>query len=302
MSTIISSKILENIYKERSKTSKKYDYGLVIVIGGSNLYTGSPVLSALGALRTGADVAQIIAPQRVSDSAANFSPDIISFPLEGDYLSISHLSKVITLTKIAEDVSRGNVAVVIGGGVGRDEKTKEFVREYVKKSLVPTVIDADGIYAFEKGGKFVFNHQEKNKSIVFTPHLYEFFILSGKNIENYKEKEKESIIKEVAKEVNATILLKGRTDYISDGTNFAKNKMSIPYMAKAGTGDVLAGIVGALLSRRLTPFEASCGGAILNTLSGKLTAKQKREGMMALDLVENIPNIIRNIYNKQKND
>lgn len=300
MSTIISSKILEKIYKERGKTSKKYDYGLVIVIGGSNLYTGSPVLSALGALRTGADAVQIIAPQRVSDSAANFSPDIISFPLEGNYLSLSHLPKLITLTKIAEDVSHGNVAVVIGGGIGRDEKTKELVREYVKKSHTPTVIDADGIYAFEKGGKFVFNHHEKNNNIVFTPHLYEFFILSGKNIENYKEKEKETIIKEAAKEINATILLKGKTDYISDGVNFAKNKMSIPYMAKAGTGDVLAGIVGAMIARRLTPFDASCCGAILNTLSGKLTAKQKREGMIAMDLVENIPSVIKNIYNKQQ--
>ncbi len=302
MSTIITSKVLENIYKERNKSTKKYDYGLVIVIGGSNLYTGSPILSAMSALRTGADVVQIIAPERVSNTAANFSPDIISFPLEGEHLSLNHLSKLITLTRIAEDVSRGNLAVVIGGGIGRDEKTKELVREYVKKSLVPIVIDADGIYAFEKGGNFVFNHHEKNNNVIFTPHLYEFFILSGKNIENYKEKERELIVKETAKEIKATILLKGKIDYISDGQNVAKNKMSIPYMAKAGTGDVLAGIVGALLARRISAFDACCSGAILNTLAGSLTAKKKKEGMVALDLVENIPNVIRAIYKKQTND
>ncbi len=300
MSNIISPDILKKIYKEREKSSKKYDYGLVIVIGGSNLYTGSPLLSALGALRAGADVTQIIAPERVANSASIFSPDIISFPLSGEHLSSDHLSKLIALTKIAEDVSRGNTAVVIGGGVGRDEKTKEVIREYVKKSLVPVVIDADGVYAFEKGGNFIFNHHEKNKNIIFTPHLYEFFILSGKNIENYNEKERETAVKEASREINATILLKGKTDYISDGVNFAKNTMSVPYMAKAGTGDVLAGVVGAYLARKMSCFEAACSAAILNTLSGELVAEEKKEGMVALDLIEKIPDVITSIYRTKK--
>ena len=299
MTKVLSLDIVKEIYKKRDKSSKKYDHGLVIVVGGSRLYTGSPLLSALSAMRAGADVAQIIAPERVADVAANFSPEIISLPLKGDHLEPNHLSELLALVRIGEDVSHGRVAVVIGGGIGRDEKTKKTVREFVKTCNAPLVIDADAIYAFEKQSESVLSAIIKKTNIIFTPHLYEFFILSGKNIKNLKEEERVLSVKETARALNATILLKGPIDYISDGGEIAINKESVPYMTAGGTGDILAGIVGALLSRSIAPFDAACCGAVMNTAAGKMVVKEKSDGLMAMDVVSKIPAVICKAQSKK---
>ncbi len=293
MLNINPTETIKRIYSVRNLSSRKYDHGLVIVIGGSKIYTGSPVLSALGSLRSGADVAQIIAPERVADIAAGFSPNIITFPMKGDHLSPEHLPEILSLVKIGEDVSHGKVAVVIGGGVGRDQKTKQTIRQFIEKTSVPVVIDADGIYAFEKGGSFVFNAQKDNNQIIFTPHLYEFFILSGKNTNNLSQEEIGSAVLETAKDIKATILLKGKMDYVSDGVELATNNINVPYMTTGGTGDVLAGIAGSLLARGCPSFIAGCGAAVINTLAGQVASKSKGEGLMATDVIKKIPFIIK---------
>ncbi len=284
--------VIKKFYRVRKKNSRKYDHGLVIVIGGSKIYTGSPVLSALGALRSGADIAQIIAPERVADIAASFTPDLITFPLKGDYLLPDHLLDLLALTRSGEDVSRGKIAVVIGGGIGRDEKTKETVREYVKKISVPVVVDADGIYAFEKRKEGATVSFAGNENIIFTPHSYEFYILTGKDVRSVPDGEKGAIVKEEAKKLGATILLKGETDFISDGIVLNENKISVPEMSVGGTGDVLAGIVGSLLARGASPIDAGTVGVSINCLAGKMVAEKKGESLLATDVVEKIYKVI----------
>ncbi len=284
---------IKKIYGERKKSSRKYDQGLVIVIGGSKIYTGSPVLSALGALRSGADIAQIIAPERVADIAASFTPDLITFPLKGDYLTPEHLLDLLSLTRSGEDVSRGKIAVVIGGGIGRDEKTKETVREYVKKISVPVVIDADGIYAFEERKEGVSVSFAGKDNIIFTPHSYEFYILTGKDVRSVPDDEKGLIVKEEAKKMETTILLKGETDFISDGSILNENKLSVPEMSVGGTGDVLAGITGSLLARGVRPVDAGTAAVSINCLAGKIAAEKKGDSLLATDVVEKIYKVIK---------
>ncbi len=285
--------LINNLYKKREKNARKYDHGLVIIVGGSKVYTGSPILSAMASLRAGADVTQIVAPERVANVAAAHSPDLITFPLKGDYLTSNHLADLLAITRSGEDVSRGKIAVVLGGGIGRDEETKKTVREYVKKISIPVVVDADAIYAFENEKTAITEHSLKKKNILFTPHLYEFFVLTGINIENIPLKERGFFVKEAAKKLSSGILLKGEIDFMSDGEKIKENKVSVPYMTIGGTGDVLAGIAGALLARGVNLEDAGIAAAMINTLAGKMAAENQRDSLLATDVIEKIHKVIK---------
>ncbi len=285
----INEEIIKEVFQDREKSAKKYDYGMVIVVGGSSLYTGSPVLSAMAALRSGADIAQIIAPRRSADIGASFSPDIITFPLDGDHLLEKHLSDLLRLIRSAEIVSKNRVALVVGGGLGRDKETKDTVYQLLEETSVPVVIDADAVYALE-GRKIGTNR----KKTLFTPHLYEFYALTGKSLSTFSLEERGERVKFFAEKLSSTILLKGEYDFISDGETLEVNKMSIPYLTAGGTGDVLAGIAGALLARGLSPLMAGKTAAIISTKAGMLAAEEKRDSLIATDVIEKIPEAIRN--------
>ncbi len=284
--------IISEFYPKRDEDSRKYEHGLVIIIGGSRYYTGSPILSAMAALRAGADISHIIGPRRAADIAASYSPDLISFPIDSDHLSPSHLSDLLALTRSGRDVSKGKIAVVIGGGIGRDEETKSLVREYIKNVEVPIVVDADAIYAFEGKKEIIREYLSHNSNILFTPHLYEFFVLTGKSIHNVKYEERKFLVKQSAEDISANILLKGGIDIISDGESVKENDIKVPQLTVGGTGDVLAGIAGALMARGFSPLKAGEGPAVINTLAGEITAKEKGESVIATDLIDNIYKVI----------
>ena len=279
---------IKEIYPQRSVDTRKYDYGMVLVIGGSELYSGSPSLSALAALRAGADIAKIVAPKRAADIAASFSPALITFPLEGKCLSLDHLATLNSMTRSAEIVSRGNLSVVIGGGAGRSEETKETIRKYLEGVSVPVVIDADAIYALEEE-KIDF----KEKNFLFTPHLNEFLALTGRDVKDYSDKEKEEAVKEEAEKLSSTILLKGKFDFVSNGEEVLKNEMSIPNLAIGGSGDVLAGIAGALLARGFSTTQAGQVAAFINSAAGKIVAEERGDAIMPTDVIEKIADVIR---------
>ncbi len=284
---MITRDILKEIYSKRSVDARKYDHGMVLVIGGSELYSGSPALSAIAALRSGADIVKIVAPRRAADIAASFTPALITFPLEGKCLSISHLPELLSLTRSAEIVSRGNISVIIGGGVGRSKETKETIREYLKEVSVPVVIDADAIYAFEDE-KMDF----KEKSFLFTPHLYEFLVLTGKEIKDFSDDQRAEIIKEEAKKLSCVLLVKGKTDFISDGEKVSRNEIKVPYLTVGGCGDTLAGVAGALLARGVSLFKAAEAAALINTLAGEIAANEKGESLIPTDLIDKIYQVI----------
>ncbi len=121
----VNKDILKKIYKKRPSGVKKYDFGLLLIIGGSESYSGSPALSALSAFKSGVDMVRIIAPKRAADIIASFSPNLATYPLEGDWLTIKHLATLFSMTEAAKIVSNGKTAVVIGGGAGRSEETQD---------------------------------------------------------------------------------------------------------------------------------------------------------------------------------
>ena len=283
----VTREILDKIYKERPREAKKYDFGLLVVIGGSDFYSGSPALAAMAAFKSGVDMVRIIAPKRAADIIASFSPNLAAFPLEGKWLEKKHLATLIEMTESAKAVSYGKTAVVIGGGLGRSKETQEVIFEYLARVQVPVVIDADAIHAISKKPGII-----SGKPFLVTPHTYEFFILTGKEVYKLPKEEKIKAVYQEAKKLKTTILLKGATDIISDGKEVALNYTGSGLMTVGGMGDTLAGIAGALLARGIDPFLAGQAAAYINGLAGELAAKKLGESLTATDLIDEIPNVL----------
>jgi NAD(P)H-hydrate epimerase len=283
----VTKDILKIIYKERPPEVKKYNYGLLLVIGGSEFYSGSPALSALAGLRAGADMAYVIAPKRAADIIASFGPDLATYPLEGKCLMEKHLSTLISMTESAKIVSHGKTAVVIGGGAGRSEETKKVIKDYLSQISIPAVIDADAIHAIADCPELI-----SKKPFLITPHSFEFFILTGKEIKGLPIEEKIKVVQEQARILGVTILLKGKTDIISDGKEIALSNTGSPYMSIGGTGDSLAGIAGSIMAQGFDPFLAAQAAAFINGKAGELAAKAKKESMLTTDLIEALSKVL----------
>jgi len=285
----VNRDILKEIFQEREKGKyyRKYDFGLVLVIGGGEFYSGSPALSAMAAFKTGCDMVRIISPRRAADIIASFSPNLSAFPLEGKWLEEKHLPTLLSMTEAAKSVSRGNMAVVIGGGAGRSEETKKTISEYLSQIDIPAVVDAAAIHAVGEKPEII-----KGKPFLITPHTFEFFVLTGREIYKLSHEEKQTVVKEEAEKWQTTILLKEKPDIISDGQEIALNKAGTPYMSVGGTGDILAGVCGALLARRINPFVAAQAGVFIACRAGEMAAERLKDSLLATDIIETIPEVL----------
>ncbi len=258
-----------------SRESWMHCSGRLLIVGGSERYSGSPALAALAAIRSGCDHVTIAAPERAANIAATFSPDLITVPLRGKTLRPSNVHVAIRLAE-------GFDAALIGGGLGRAGSTLNAVRSFLSRTKLPVVVDADGLHAI----------RGKRKRMMLTPHAGEFEALTGKKLNN-RLGERSRLVIEHARKLWATILLKGNTDVVSDGRNHYHNRTGNPFLSKDGTGDTLAGICGSLLARGNETYKAACAGAYINGLAGDLASADLGEGMMARDLIEYIPRVIR---------
>lgn len=275
----ITSEILQKIYQPREVNVHKYDFGHLLIVGGSKLYHGSPALSALSAYRSGVDLVTIVAPRRAANAIAALSPDLITYPLDCDYFSIKNLDEVCSHLK-------QKTAVLIGGGIGREIITLDFILAFLEKIDLPTVIDADGIHAVARQKDIL-----AGRPFILTPHAHEFKVLSGIEISDNLEK-RTATVQRTAEELETTILLKGPLDIISDGSKTVFNKTGNPFMTVGGTGDTLAGICGSLLAQGREIFAAVCAAAFINGRAGDLAAERFGPSLMASDLIEFIPKVI----------
>jgi NAD(P)H-hydrate epimerase len=231
---------------------------------------------------------RIIAPKRAADIIASFSPNLAAYPLEGKWLNKTHLATLISMTESAKAVAGGNTAVVIGGGMGRSEETQEAILEFLEEVSIPVVIDADAIHALSKKPGII-----AGKNFLITPHTYEFFILTKKEVRQLPDEEKIKAVQEEAARLQTTILLKGAVDIISDGKEVALNRTGSPFMTKGGCGDTLAGVCGALLACGVDPFTAAQAAAYINGRAGEIASEKLKESLTATDLIEMIPEAIK---------
>jgi len=268
--------------KPRPPEAHKGHFGRLLVIGGSEIYSGAPALVALAALRAGVDLAYVAAPERTAYDIAAMSPNLITLKLEGDHLSLGNLP-------IIKNYLRLSTAVVAGPGLGLHKETKEAVEELLrlmeKDGKVPALLDADGLKAFAEFKRKV------GFPLVLTPHAGEYQLLTGKDLPQSLE-ECALEVKKTAEELGAVVLLKGHVDLISDGERVKFNFTGNPGMTVGGTGDVLSGIVGALLAQGANPFEASVAGAFINGAAGDFVQSEKGFHMVPTDLLKWIPRVM----------
>lgn len=284
----VKKDILKTVYPPRPQQAKKYDQGLLLVIGGSQFYSGSPALSALAAFKGGCDMVEVVAAKRAADIIATFSPALAAYPLNGDWLVKDHLPTLFSLAESSRVRANGKAAIVIGGGLGRSQETQATINDFLTNVNIPVVIDADAIHAVSKNPSLL-----AGQKFLLTPHTYEFYVLTGREVYQLSDEDKIKIVQEEALRLKTTILLKGRVDIISDGQEVALNRTGSPYLAKGGTGDTLAGLAGAYLARGLSPFVAGQAAAFVNGLAGQNAAQKLGESLMATDLIEAIAEAIR---------
>jgi hydroxyethylthiazole kinase-like uncharacterized protein yjeF len=269
------------IKKTRTKSAHKGDFGRLLVIGGSEVFSGAPSLVALAALRTGVDIAYLAAPAKTASAVSSLSPDLITLKLKGTHLTSTN---VTTLMPYLETVD----VVAMGPGLGLDTETREFVNAFVKAIETvgkPLLLDADGLKAFAE-----FKHPLK-VPLILTPHAGEYAILAGRKLPESVE-ERVAEVQKTAADLKAVILLKGQVDIISDGERVKLNFTGNPGMTVGGTGDVLSGIVGALLAQKAEAFEAAVAGAFVNGAAGDFVARNIGYHLVATDLLEWIPRFL----------
>jgi NAD(P)H-hydrate epimerase len=267
--------------KHRAPESHKGDFGRVLVIGGSETYSGAPALTAMGAYAVGVDVVYVAAPETAASIIAGFSPSLITVKLKGDRLSPKNLEKV---SQFLDRVD----AVAIGPGLGLQEETVEAanaVLGQIEERKLPVLIDADALKAFA---------QEKRRvgtRTVFTPHHGEFKILTGRTVDGGFREQGETV-REEASRLGATILLKGHVDVVSDGVHTRYNWTGNPGMTVGGTGDVLSGVSAGFMAMGIPPFEAAVAGAFVNGAAGDAAYMEKGYHLEPLDLIRKIPDVI----------
>ena len=133
----------------------------------------------------------------------------------------------------------------------------------------------------------------EGKKFLITPHSFEFFILTGRQIQDLSLEEKMKAVQEEAENFGITILLKGKIDIISNGKEVAINETGSPFMTKGGTGDCLAGICGSLIAQGIEPFTAAQAAAFINGKAGEIAANRLKESVTATDLIEAIPEVLK---------
>ncbi len=269
------------VKKPRSASAHKGDFGRLLVIGGSEVFSGAPALVSLAALRTGADIAYLAAPAKTAYAISSVSPNLITIKLKGNHLNSGNIAM---LTPYLEMVD----AVVMGPGLGLHAETREFVKACVsatESAGKPLLLDADGLKAFAE-----FKRPLK-VPLVLTPHIGEYAILAGRKLSGSLE-ERVAEVQETSIELKAVILLKSQVDVICDAKRAKLNFTGNPGMTVGGTGDVLSGIVGALLAQKVDSFEAAVAGAFVNGAAADFVASEIGYHLVATDLLEWIPHVL----------
>jgi hydroxyethylthiazole kinase-like uncharacterized protein yjeF len=260
----------------------KFTSGHVLVAGGSRGLTGAPSLAAEAAQRAGAGYVTACVPASLETIFEVRLLEAMTRGLPDEYGA--HTAAGVEA--VLELAARGG-ALVVGPGIGRSDGAFAFARELVARATVAIVLDADGLnaHAGELAALTV-----RSAPTVLTPHEGELARLLGLDSDAVKARRLEHA-RAAAAQSQAIVLLKGDDTLVAEpGGVVAVSPGASPALATAGTGDVLSGVIGAMLARGMDPFAAACAGARLHARAGIRAAEEKGvDGVIARDVVEALP-------------
>ena len=277
---ILSSSLVKKFISPRKSSSRKGDNGIVLVVGGSYIYHGAPILSSIAALRCGTDLVYTCIPKINVTPTRAISPNLIVIPLVDQKLTRGAVNKLVGA------LPRNLDSATIGMGLAIQERNsllvlvKSFLDRDVRLSLDASALVPEVLPLL------------KNKNVVVTPHAGEFKRLFGEVPPNSKI-QRVKLVEKNAKEFGITVLLKGATDIISNGNTTYLYEKKIPAMTVGGTGDVLSGLVAGMLSKSRNALESAASAAFINGLAGKSVQKKLGLHMTSMDLLDEIPSVMK---------
>ena len=276
-----SRRQMKKLLPKRNVNAHKGNVGKVLLLCGSEGFTGAAALATMGALRSGVGLVYLGVPRSIYQIEAMKLNEAVVFPLTDNNGKMS----VHAIREIEGKLNSVD-AVLIGPGIGVSEETTEIVIYVLKNFAGPVVLDADGIIAIAKHKNIL---RDRAGQTVITPHEGEFCRFTEGAIFNRLED-----ARKLAEQLNATVVLKGHNTVVTDGNRIYINTTGNPGMAVGGCGDVLAGVIVSLLGQGLSSFEASVYGTWLHGASGDACAKKLGQyGMLPTDMLDALPRLMK---------
>ncbi|HEV3319730.1 MAG TPA: NAD(P)H-hydrate dehydratase [Solirubrobacteraceae bacterium] len=278
----------------RSAASTKFSSGHVLVAGGSRGLTGAPRMTALGAMRTGAGYVTACVPaSQQAIVASGGPPELMTRGLPDSDGALTPAGVEVVL-----EAARRGGALALGPGLGRGEHAIAFARALARRAEVPLVLDADGLNAHAgnagaHGGSYghLDDLAQREAPTVLTPHPGELARLLDTDTAHIA-RERLAHARQAAARAGAVVVLKGDDTLVADPSGLvAVSPGDSPALASAGSGDVLSGVLAALLSQGLEPFAAAAAGVLLHVQAGRLAARTQggAEGVIATDVIAALP-------------
>ena len=277
----LNHELVLSLLPDRNPWGHKGNFGKFLLLCGSRGYTGAAFFAAMGALRSGAGLVFLGVPESIYGIEAVKLNEPVIFPLPdaGGRLSADAVPEILTRLPQMD-------AVLVGPGLGQSEGTLAVVRAVLEKAECPVVVDADGINVLPAHRDLL---RGRKSPTILTPHDGEFARLGGVIGED-----RMAAAAALAEELGCTVLLKGHETCITDGTDGYINPTGNPGMAVGGSGDVLAGVITALLGAGLPPLEAAACGAWLHGAAGdRCAAELGQYGMLPTDMLSALPRLMK---------
>lgn len=277
----LNHELVLSLLPDRNPWGHKGNFGKLLLLCGSRGYTGAAFFAAMGALRAGAGLVFLGVPESIYgiEAVKLNEPVIFPMPDAGGRLSADAVPEILTRLPQMD-------AVLVGPGLGQSEGTLAVVRAVLEKAECPVVVDADGINVLSAHRDLL---RGRKSPTILTPHDGEFARLGGVIGED-----RMAAAAALAEELGCVVLLKGHETCITDGTDGYLNPTGNPGMAVGGSGDVLAGVITALLGAGLPPLEAAACGAWLHGAAGdRCAAELGQYGMLPTDMLSALPRLMK---------
>lgn len=274
------------VLPERSQEFHKGDAGRILVIAGSAGMTGAGAMASRSCLRSGAGVVLWAIPKSLNLVAEMLEVEIVSLPVPETPSAAPSMDAREMLVEAAREAD----CVVLGPGLPVAGDTGELMRLLTPEIYPTLILDGGALSAI---GTEMMIIRKRTSPTIITPHPGEMARITGKTIEDIQNRRRDFAVK-YAKHTGAVVILKGHNTVVTNGTDVYLNATGNPGMATAGSGDVLCGIVAALVGQGLSPFAAAKLGVYLHGLAGDLALEEKGlHGIISSDMIELLPAAFR---------
>ena len=266
---------------ERTADSHKGTFGTVLALAGGRGSAGAAALVGGAALRSGAGLVRIACPEEVQTTVASFEPSYMTYPVAHDPEGLVTFEAA---RKVLERFTPQATVLAMGPGLGQSADLRELVRWVVEAVEIPTVLDADALNNLV-GQTETLGHLKR--PVVITPHPGEFSRLTGRDTKEIQADRETHAIAFAEGARHLTLVLKGAETIVTDGQRLYKNTTGNPGMATGGSGDVLTGVISALIAQGMTPFDAACLGVYAHGLAGDIARDNNGVvGLISGDIVD----------------